>query len=143
MSSLNKQQHHIKQKIPFLFDYQRKLLVCQLCYATMKHHSQLNHHLCYTPIPELKVPIDENKLFVFDVEATQKQLDDDEYLYIHNCNLICIRSVYNQSYRASFTTITDFMQELLSDPIFRGGIILAHNGGAYDCKFILQYLEYH
>ena len=35
------------------------------------------------------------------------------------------------------------MQELLSNPIFRGGIILAHNGGAYDCKFILQYLEHH
>ena len=35
------------------------------------------------------------------------------------------------------------MQELLLNPIFRGGIILAHNGGAYDCKFILQYLEYH
>ena len=25
--------------------------------------------------------------------------------------------------------------------IFRGSIILAHNGGAYDCKFILQYIE--
>ena len=107
----------------------------------MDHHSQLNHHLCYTPIPEIQTPIDENKIFVFDVEATQKQLDDDEALYIHNCNLICIRSVYNQTYRQSFTTITDFMQELLSNTIFRGGLILAHNGGAYDCKFILQYLE--
>ena len=38
-------------------------------------------------------------------------------------------------------TITDFMIELLPDPMFRGCIILAHNGGAYDCKFILQYLE--
>ena len=35
------------------------------------------------------------------------------------------------------------MEGLLSNPIFRGGVILAHNGGAYDCKFILQYLEYH
>jgi hypothetical protein len=109
----------------------------------MDHHSEINYHLCYTPIPEIKPPIDENKLFVFDVEATQKQIEDDEGLYIHNCNLVCIRSVYNQSYRASFTTITDFMEALLSDPIFRGSIILAHNGGAYDCKFILQYLEYH
>ena len=33
--------------------------------------------------------------------------------------------------------------KLLSDPIFRGSTILAHNGGAYDCKFILQYLEHH
>jgi hypothetical protein len=101
--------------------------VCQLCSEKLEHHSQLNHHSCYTPIPELKVPTDENKIFVFDVEATQKKLDDDEALYIHNCNLICNRLVYNQS---------DFMQELLSNPFFRGGIILAHNGGAYDCKFI-------
>ena len=35
------------------------------------------------------------------------------------------------------------MEELLTNPIFRGGVILAHNGGAYDCKFILQYLEHH
>ena len=34
------------------------------------------------------------------------------------------------------------MEELLSDPISRGSTILAHNGGAYDCKFILQYLEH-
>ena len=46
----------------------------------MDHHSQLNHHLCFTPIPEIQAPIDENKIFVFDVEATQKQLDDDEAL---------------------------------------------------------------
>ena len=77
------------------------------------------------------------------MEATQKQLDDDEALYIHNCNLICIRSVYNQICRAAFHSISEFMEELLSNPIFRGGVILAHNGGAYDCKFILQYLEYH
>ena len=25
---------------------------------------------------------------------------------------------------------------------FRGSVILAHNGGAYDCKFLLQYIEY-
>ena len=35
------------------------------------------------------------------------------------------------------------MEELFTNPIFRGGVILAHNGGAYDCKFILQYLEHH
>ena len=48
--------------------------------------------------------MDENKLFVFDVEATQHQVEDDDGLYIHNCNLICIRSVYNLNYRQSFTT---------------------------------------
>ena len=109
----------------------------------MDHHSELNYHRCYSPIPQIKPPIDTNKIFVFDVEATQKQIENDEALYIHNCNLICIRTVYNSNYRSSFTNISDFMQELLSNPIFRGGIILAHNGGAYDCKFILQYLEHH
>ena len=29
------------------------------------------------------------------------------------------------------------------NPIFCVSTILAHNGGAYDCKFILQYLEHH
>jgi len=106
------------QKIPFIFDSKRKLYQCNLCHQQLEHSSQLNSHLCYTTIPEIQAPIDENKIFVFDVEATQKQLDDDEALYIHNCNLICIRSVYNQSYRQSFTTINDFMQELLSNPIF-------------------------
>jgi hypothetical protein len=126
---------------PFTYDGKKKHFSCNLCRSIIEHDSELNTHLCYTPIPEIK--IEDNKIFVFDLEATQKQLEDDESLYIHNCNLICIRSVYNHNYRRSFTTITDFMQELLSNPIFGGAIILAHNGGAYDCKFILQYLEYH
>ena len=50
--------------------------------------------------------------------------------------------MYNNSYRGCFATVAEFMEELLSDPIFRGSTILAHNGGAYDCKFILQYLEH-
>jgi hypothetical protein len=51
---------------------------------------------------------------------------------MHYCNLIFIRSVYNQTCRAAFHSISEFMEELLSNPIFRGGVILAHNGGAYD-----------
>jgi hypothetical protein len=131
------------KRAPFKYDIQRKQYLCQLCYQYVDSSNNLNTHRCYAPIPEIEPPMDENKLFVFDVEATQHQVEDDEGLYIHNCNLICIRSVYNLHYRQSFTTITDFMQELLSNPIFAGAIILAHNGGAYDCKFILQYIERH
>ena len=130
-----------QQRQLFHYDTYRQQFICQICYQAINSTNDLNTHHCYAPIPEIDSPLDENKLFVFDVEATQHQVEDDEGLYIHNCNLICIRSVYHQNYRQSFTTISDFMQELLSNPIFRGSIILAHNGGAYDCKFILQYIE--
>jgi DNA polymerase type B, organellar and viral len=33
------------------------------------------------------------------------------------------------------------MAEILHNTIFHGAVILAHNGGSYDCQFILQYLE--
>ena len=125
-----------------VYDMKKKEYKCNLCFETMQHHSQLNFHRCYSPILDLKDPIDEDKIFVFDLEATQKQLEDEQCLYIHNCNLVCIRSVYSNAYRGCFSTVTEFMEELLSDPIFRGSTILAHNGGAYDCKFILQYLEH-
>jgi hypothetical protein len=84
--SKKKNQQDENQKIPFIFDYKQKLFVCQLCYTTMEHHSQLNHHLCYTPIPELKVPIDEYNLFLFDVALF--------YLLIIEILFKCLSSPY-------------------------------------------------
>ena len=52
------------------YDTKIKEFRCSLCYETMQHHSQLNFYRCYTPILDLKDPIDENKIFGFDLEAT-------------------------------------------------------------------------
>jgi len=116
---------------------------CKLCQSKITHKYLLSNHLCYTPIPELKPPIANQKIFVFDLEAYQRIVEkqDRSELHVHEANLVCIRNVYSNDYRMYFRTIADFMNEILNNPIFHGSVILAHNGGSYDCQFIIQYLE--
>ena len=59
----------------------------------MDHHSEINYHLCYTPIPEIKPPIDENKLFVFDVEVFELvKVYSTVSIVIHFLEQLCCES---------------------------------------------------
>jgi len=112
---------------------------CSHCYC--KEIIDVNFHQCYSPYPDTPVILKEEKLFVFDIEAAQEQSEENENLYIHRTNLVCLRSVYSNNIREEFDTIDQFVNFILHEPIFKGSVILAHNGGSYDCQFILQYLE--
>lgn len=112
---------------------------CSHCYC--KDIQDVNNHQCYTPYPESPAILDSKKLFVFDIEAAQEQSETHDNLYIHHANLICLRSVYTNDIHEEFPTIDTFIRFIISHPIFQGSVILAHNGGSYDCQFILQYLE--
>jgi hypothetical protein len=116
---------------------------CTLCHAKIYNKHYLPNHLCYTPIPELKTPIVNAKLFVFDLEAYQKLVEKqvNTELHVHGASPVCIRNIYSNDYRKHFHTIANFMAEILHNPIFHGAVILAHNGVSYDCQFILQYME--
>ena len=116
---------------------------CIQCQAKIKSKYELSKHLCYAPIPELKPAIANDKLYVYDLEAYQKAVvsSTGRELHQHEINLVCVRSIYSNDFRKCYATIPEFMEELLSNELFNGAILLAHNGGAYDFKFILQYLE--
>ena len=129
-----------EQRQQYYWDKSTKHYKCNLCYACV---TNFNAHQCYATYKPIQPPMNENKLFVFDVEARQDlwKQDDHSKKYLHTVNLVCIRSVYTEEYSEKFPTIDSFLVELLSNKIFHGCTILAHNGGSYDCQFILQYLE--
>ena len=124
---------------PAFFQDKNGGYICNHCYV--KEIQDVNTHQCHSPYPDTPSILDESKLFVFDIEAAQEQTEENDNLYVHHANLVCIRSVYSTKIREEFSSIDLFMRYILHNPEFQGYIILAHNGGSYDCQFILQYLE--
>ena len=90
-------------------------------------------------------PFDENyrNLFVYDIESRQEKVlgVENGIKYIHVPNCICLRHVYDETYRQTFRTIADFCTEVFSNPRFHDSILFAHNGGSYDIQFIIRYCE--
>jgi len=129
-----------EQRQQFYWDKTNNIYKCNLCYAKV---NDFNNHQCYATYKPIQPPMNANKLFVFDVEARQDLWKEEvqSKKYLHTVNLVCIRSVYSEEYSEKFLSIDLFLEELLSNKIFHGATILAHNGGSYDCQFILQYLE--
>ena len=83
---LNTYQDHTFQPFNFQKDKTGKWVYkCTLCNAKIYNKHYLPNHLCYTPIPELKAPIANDKLFVFDLEAYQKlvQKQVNSELHVH------------------------------------------------------------
>lgn len=97
------------------------------------------------PIPELQAEAEHPNLWVYDIESAQVPCEDTdrEELYIHIPNCICLRPVYLEGIEDKFyfPEKDTFVEFLLREKRFEGATIYAHNGGAYDHQFVLQYLE--
>jgi hypothetical protein len=126
--------------------------VCSVCKEVVVKEC-LKDHRCYIPlpksvpekeIPELKPEPEHPNLWVYDIESAQirsHEVEDRRYVHVPNC--ICLRPVYMEGDedRFYFGDMKSFCEFLLGEKRLYGATIFAHNGGAYDHQFIIQYLE--
>lgn len=98
-----------------------------------------NEHKCYMKAKKPKEILADNKIFVYDIESTQK-LDATIQQYVHSVNLVCLKAVYDDR-QWRFYNIPDFVKFLLDNKEMHGSTIFAHNGGGYDHQFVLRYME--
>jgi len=121
-------------------------LVCSTCAAPVTQDSYL-HHACTLPRKE-KTPLPDNKLYAYDLEAAQVRINDSAQ-WEHICNCVIVRKVYpdpdnpEELEGRHFENEVDFVNALLEDDEYEGATFLAHNGGGYDCQFLLKILERH
>jgi len=123
------------------------IIRCEFCYQCRICHDyllseDLHHHQCRIPFSKKpKVDPAYANLFVYDIEASQVEVENNKLLHQPNC--ICLRHVYKEEIRKHYTNADDFCYDIINDPIYLGATILAHNGGGYDHQFFLQYIEKH
>lgn len=116
---------------------------CTQCYQPVQQMDWFDHH-CYL---QKKKPncVDESKIYVYDLEASQTI--DNLGLFKHECNCLYIRKVYpkeNEVDGEYFPTEYEFVMNILENKEkFQGATFIAHNGGAYDAQFLIKILERH
>lgn len=98
------------------------------------------------PIPEINDSREHPNYWVYDIESAnvsiQPEIEGEEpNLFRHRPNCICLRPVYAEEPRLHFHDATSFCEYVIQSPEFNGATIFAHNGGAYDHQFVIQYLE--
>lgn len=114
-------------------------IMCKICSKEIPLNHYNDHH-CYMKARKPKNRLDDNKIFVYDIESMQTYNENCRQ-YIHEAILICLRAVYNQEERWYFENIRDFVLFLMDNPRMHGSVILSLNGGGYDNQFVLRYLE--
>ena len=99
------------------------------------------------PIPEIADVTIHPNYWVYDIESasvsiqTTPDAEEEPSLYRHRPNCICLRPVYADEPRLHFHDATSFCEYIIQNKEFVGATIFAHNGGAYDHQFVVQYLE--
>lgn len=112
--------------------------VCKQCKQPCAP-AYINYHNCYMKASQPKEPLNESKLFVYDIESMQT-LHEESGNHIHKCILVHMEEVYGEN-EWVFDTIEEFVDFLISSERMVGSVILAHNGGGYDHHFVVQCLE--
>lgn len=123
-------------------DFVTKETLCSVCGHPVTQESYI-HHRCVLPIRNLE-PVPNNKLYVYDLEAGQVLKEGGVWEHVDNC--VVVRKVYPETPEEEegvhFEDVPSFMEKLLEeDSEYRNGVFLAHNGGGYDCQFLLKVLE--
>ena len=129
---------------------------CTTCLDKELDREDLKSHQCRVPLPSLPpIPtfprdLDEylknpdilhNRLYVYDIETQQIQLDEKKW--VHQCNCVCFRRVGHETPRLFFDSMDTFCQHILESEEYVGATLFAHNGGNFDHQFFIQYLEKH
>ena len=122
----------------------RLVYQCTQCHQEVEQMTYMCH-VC-TIQKRKAVSIEDEKIYVWDVEAAQ--MEDDYNLLKHECNCVYIRRVYfdevsNPELKKGryFPSEVEFVDALMSESEFQGAVFLAHNGGSYDIHFLLRVFE--
>ncbi len=122
---------------------QLQFVECETC-KSLFPNGKYNEHDCYMKSRNKKESLDERKLFVYDIEASQalhEGLSTEKHQqHVHHVVLVILRAVYDDR-EWVFHSIGAFVDFLILTPDFAGSNIIAHNGGGYDHQFVLRYLE--
>jgi hypothetical protein len=112
---------------------------CLQCGKEITQHGYMSH-VCIVP-KKPNVPLEENKIYVYDLECAQ--FIDTNGLYKHECNCLFIYQVYGDENHNGryFQNEIDFVEALLTEEEFLNSTFIAHNGGSYDIHFLLRILE--
>ena len=140
----------------FKKDMKTMKYTCQLCDRLT---GDPKGHVCTFPlpanvparnIPELETGGEYPNYWVYDVESASvpfaavgkvNEETGEINLFRHRPNCICLRPVFTEEPKYHFHDAEDFCKHIISESEFQGATIFAHNGGAYDHQFVLQYLE--
>lgn len=119
----------------------KKLCQCSQCYQEIDQRSWMSHH-CTIQKKKLNV-VDDKKVYVYDLEASQRI--SSLGLLVHECNCLYIRKVYCENEEEEggnyFQNEYDFLCDLVDSDKYKNCIFIAHNGGSYDVQFMLRILE--
>jgi len=109
----------VKRKIGVQF------VSCKMCSEKVPKH-YFNTHNCYMKARKAKDRLDNDKLFVYDIESEQ-DYNEEINQNVHQCILVCLRAIYDDR-KWVFHSIADFVIFLIEDEQMWGSTILAHNG---------------
>ena len=114
---------------------------CNQCQKEIEQHSYMDHH-CYIPPKKMEV-LNNSNVYVYDLECAQ--LIDEFGLLRHECNCLMIRKVYPETDEEKngvyFPTEVEFVNSLISNPVYQNALFIAFNGGSYDIHFLLRVFE--
>ncbi len=115
-----------------------EMVTCKRCNANVSLE-WYNKHICYMRAKELKSPLKNEKIFVYDIESNMKE-DVRIGQEVHVGILFYMMAVYDER-EWWFRTVDEFMTFLLTSDDMKGATVLAHNGGGYDHLFLVRYME--
>lgn len=122
-----------------------KVKKCTYCHTVVQYSSDLFHHNCKIlskTKEQLSKRYDNNRLFVYDLEAAQEPVPYTTNTYYHVCNCVCMKGMYDDSdFVFQFANEMEFIEFLCTDERMRDSVLLAHNGGSYDGHFMVRILE--
>lgn len=121
------------------FGHTWKAHTCKKCFQIFQSEIEYVKHRCYVYKKKIQRNPDD-KLWVFDLECSQKT--DITGKLIHKCNCVYLRKIYcnneDEEKGYHFQNETDLILFLLENDQFEDTIIFAHNGGSYDCYFLVR-----
>ena len=94
-------------------------------------------HACYIQYRTYEEVLEDNKIFVYDIESFQDSYSENKL--VHECILICIKNVYTHQIW-QLNTIKEFYATFLVEE-FSNATFIAHNAGGYDMQFLLVEAE--
>lgn len=113
---------------------------CATCRQKVTQQTYLKHR-CILPRKKEMKTFDNNLIYVYDLESAQ--VPTTKGLLEHQCNCVVVQAVYGEENEwTHYENEVSFVSALV-DPQspYKGGVFLAHNGGGYDCQFLLRILE--
>jgi hypothetical protein len=114
---------------------------CITCKKEVSQQTYLDHVCTLVAKTKEEKPIPNDKIFVYDLESAQVMTPSG--VKEHQCNCVVVQAVYGDpDVWQHYESEVEFVQALISPTsVYKESTFLAHNGGGYDCQFLLRVLE--